>query len=191
MCDCRCRSFTISNMIHFICMWQTLVTLSYYERKRRRSDSVLTNPLYQQKIRKPMDNTQMPPKTSITQRLRTNLRRSVGVGGITCNYLKKQYEHHHMSIYDQICRTFSLCITFRRVFKLVTTLIGPVAFYECIYGPTMHEFASNATYKIQPFEPLSKLLASFLHETTVGYVHRFITCSSALWQSTKCILLYL
>ena len=43
-------------------------------RKRRRSDSVLwQNPLYQQKIRKPKDNTQTPPRTSITQRLRTDL----------------------------------------------------------------------------------------------------------------------
>ena len=36
------------------------------------------NPLYQQKIRKQMDNIKMPPKTSITQRLWTDLRRSVG-----------------------------------------------------------------------------------------------------------------
>ena len=50
------------------------------KRKRRRSDPVLwQNPLYQQKIRKPKDNTQTPPKTSITQRLRTDLGRSVGV----------------------------------------------------------------------------------------------------------------
>ena len=49
-------------------------------RKRRRSDPVLwQNPLYQQKIRKPKDNTQTPPKTSTTQRLRTDLGRSVGV----------------------------------------------------------------------------------------------------------------
>ena len=47
--------------------------------KRRRSDPVLwENPLYQQKIRKPKDNTQTQPKTSITQRLRTDLGRSVG-----------------------------------------------------------------------------------------------------------------
>ena len=37
------------------------------KRKRRRSDPVLwQNPLYQQKIRKPKDNTQTPQKTSIT-----------------------------------------------------------------------------------------------------------------------------
>ena len=42
------------------------------KRKRRRSDLVLwQKPLYQQKIRKPMDKTKTPPKTSITQRLRT------------------------------------------------------------------------------------------------------------------------
>ena len=43
------------------------------------TQSFLQNPLYQQKIRKPKDNTQAPPKTSIKQRLRTDLRRSVGV----------------------------------------------------------------------------------------------------------------
>ena len=52
----------------------------YLKRKRRRSDPVLLqNPLYQQKIQKPKDNTQTPPKPSITQRLRTDLERSVGV----------------------------------------------------------------------------------------------------------------
>ena len=49
-------------------------------KKKRRSDSVLwQNPLYQQKIRKPKDNTETPPKTSITQRLQTDLGRSVWV----------------------------------------------------------------------------------------------------------------
>ena len=52
----------------------------YIKRKRRRSDSVLwQNPLYPQKMQKQKDNTQTPPKTSITQRLRTDLGRSVGV----------------------------------------------------------------------------------------------------------------
>ena len=51
-----------------------------FERKRRRSDPDLwKKPLYQQKIWKPMDNTNTPSKTSITQRLRTDLGRSVGV----------------------------------------------------------------------------------------------------------------
>ena len=35
--------------------------------------------IYQQKIRKLMDNIKPPPKTSITQRLQTDLGRSVGV----------------------------------------------------------------------------------------------------------------
>ena len=49
-------------------------------KEKRRSDPVLwQNPLYPQQIRKPKDNTQTPPKTSITQRLRTDLGRSVGV----------------------------------------------------------------------------------------------------------------
>ena len=48
--------------------------------KIRRSDSVLwQKPLCQQKIRKAMDNTKIPPKPSITQRFRTDLGRSVGV----------------------------------------------------------------------------------------------------------------
>ena len=51
------------------------------KRKRRRSDSVLwQKPLYKLIIRKPKDNIQTPKKTSsITQRLRTDLGRSVGV----------------------------------------------------------------------------------------------------------------
>ena len=50
------------------------------KRKRWRSDSVLwQNSLYQQKIRKPKDNTQTPPKTLITQRMLIDLGRSVGV----------------------------------------------------------------------------------------------------------------
>ena len=47
---------------------------------RRRSDSVLwQKPLYQQKIRKSIDNTKTKPKSLITQRLRTDLGRSIGV----------------------------------------------------------------------------------------------------------------
>ena len=53
---------------------------NFLKRKRRRSDSVLwQNPPYPQKIQKPKDNTQTPPKTSITQRFRTDLGWSVGV----------------------------------------------------------------------------------------------------------------
>ena len=50
-------------------------------RKRKRSDSVLwQKPLYQQKCQKDKVTTQtMPQKSSITQRLRTDLGRSVGV----------------------------------------------------------------------------------------------------------------
>ena len=62
------------------------------KRKRRRSDPVLwQNPLYQQKIRKPKDNTQTPPKTSITQRLRTDLGRSVGVTSHPTGVVKPVY----------------------------------------------------------------------------------------------------
>ena len=49
------------------------------EKKKEIWPSPMTNPLYQQKTRKPKDNTQTPPKTSILQRLRTDLGRSVGV----------------------------------------------------------------------------------------------------------------
>ena len=62
------------------------------KRKRRRSDPVLwQNPLYQQKIRKPKDNTQTQPKTSITQRLRTDLGRSVGVTSHPTGVVKPVY----------------------------------------------------------------------------------------------------
>ena len=62
------------------------------KRKRKRSDPVLwQNPLYQQKIRKPKDNTQTPPKTSITQRLRTDLGRSVGVTSHPTGVVKPVY----------------------------------------------------------------------------------------------------
>ena len=62
------------------------------KRKRRRTDPVLwQNPLYQQKIRKPKDNTQTPPKTSITQRLRTDLGRSVGVTSHPTGVVKPVY----------------------------------------------------------------------------------------------------
>ena len=62
------------------------------QEKKRRSDSVLwQNPLYQQKIRKQKDNTQTPPKTSITQRLRTNLGRSVGVTSHPTGVVKPVY----------------------------------------------------------------------------------------------------
>ena len=62
------------------------------KRKIRRSDLVLwQNPIYQQKIRKPKDNTQTPPKTSITQRLRTDLGRSVGVTSHPTGVVKPVY----------------------------------------------------------------------------------------------------
>ena len=55
------------------------MAVSIYNKKRI-SDWVLEQkPLYQQKIRKPMDNTKSPPKISITQRLQTDLGLSVGV----------------------------------------------------------------------------------------------------------------
>ena len=50
------------------------------ERKRKRSDSVLwQKPLHPQKVQKATRQHKTPPKTSIRQRLRTDLGRSVGV----------------------------------------------------------------------------------------------------------------
>ena len=53
----------------------------YIKRKRKRSDSVLwQKPIHQQKCQKAKVTTQTTPqKSSITQRLRTDLGRSVGV----------------------------------------------------------------------------------------------------------------
>ena len=75
----------------YIHVWLCFTVLQI-KRKRRRSDPVLwQNPLYQQKIRKPKDNTQTPPKTSITQRLRTDLGRSVGVTSNPTGVVKPVY----------------------------------------------------------------------------------------------------
>ena len=49
--------------------------------------------IYQQKIRKPKDNTQKPPKLSITQRLRTDLGRSVGVTSQPTGVVKPIYRY--------------------------------------------------------------------------------------------------
>ena len=71
---------------------QNVGILESVKRKRRRSDPVLwQNPLHQQKIRKPKDNTQTPQKTSITQRLRTDLGRSVGVTSHPTGVVKPVY----------------------------------------------------------------------------------------------------
>ena len=54
--------------------WSAAIT-----REKGRFDSVLwQKTLYQQNIRKPMDNIKTPLKTSITQRFQTDLGRSVG-----------------------------------------------------------------------------------------------------------------
>ena len=88
------RSFDHSTWIPHYC-WDIIVARgveTLIKRKRRRSDPVLwQNPIYQQKIRKPKDNTQTPPKTSITQRLRTDLGRSVGVTSHPTGVVKPVY----------------------------------------------------------------------------------------------------
>ena len=56
------------------------ISISGGKRKRKRSDSVLwQKPYTHRKIKNQRDNTKTPPKTSITQRLRTDLGRSVWV----------------------------------------------------------------------------------------------------------------
>ena len=56
-----------------------------YFGKEKKGDLTQTydeNPYTNREVRKPMDNTKTPPKTSITQRLRTDLGRSVGVTAV-------------------------------------------------------------------------------------------------------------
>ena len=66
--------------------------MQHLRRKRRRSDPVLwQNPLCQQKIRKTKDNTQTPPKSSITQRLWNDSGRLVGVTSHPTGVIKPVY----------------------------------------------------------------------------------------------------
>ena len=62
------------------------LSIMLIERKRKRSNSVLwQKPLHRQK-KKQRDNTKTLPKTSITQRLRTDLGRSVRVTSNWCGW---------------------------------------------------------------------------------------------------------
>ena len=66
----------------FVPQWQCISSFVFYiKRKRKRSDSILwQKPLHQQKCQKGKVTTQTTPqKSSIKQRLRTDLGRSVGV----------------------------------------------------------------------------------------------------------------
>ena len=67
-------------------VWLTLILSNVYAQQNCKTEknpiwlSPMTKALrYQQKIQQPTDNTKTPPKISITQRLRTDLGRSVGV----------------------------------------------------------------------------------------------------------------
>ena len=74
---------------------------------RKRSDSVLwQNPLYHQKIRKLKDNTQTPQKTSITQRLRTDLGRSVWVTSHPTGVVKPVNGYPILSNYCSTCTVY-------------------------------------------------------------------------------------
>ena len=59
----------------------------YIEKKKAIGPSPMTKSPIPTQIRKPKDNTQTPPKTSITQRLRTDLGRSVTVTSQNINFL--------------------------------------------------------------------------------------------------------
>ena len=74
-----CRAFhTLYRFIQQL-IYLSRIILIYSTSKRRRSDSFpWRKPLHQQKIQKPTDNTFTPPKTSITQRLRTDPGRPTG-----------------------------------------------------------------------------------------------------------------
>ena len=93
-------------------------------RKRRRSDPVLwQNPLYQQKkIRKPKSNTQTPPNTSITQRLRTDLGRSVWVtrpdfANLPCLY--STFHFDYPSVLSRFCSLSSKFSCFAIIFFFI------------------------------------------------------------------------
>ena len=90
----NCFSYKVSNRLQLnsslffwklfetVLHWHTFFQhLPHVERKRKRSDSVLwQKPLHQQKCQKGKVTTQTTPqKSSIKQRLRTDLGRSVGV----------------------------------------------------------------------------------------------------------------
>ena len=66
----------------------------FYTKREKEGDltqSYDKTPYTKTEIRKPKDNTQTPPKTSITQRLRTDLGRSVGVTSHPTGVIKPVY----------------------------------------------------------------------------------------------------
>ena len=80
----RASKLSVLKLIEIVILWVYYTIpfgFSFIKRKRKRSDSVLwQNPLHQQKCQKGKVTTQTTPqKSSITQRLRTNWGRSVGV----------------------------------------------------------------------------------------------------------------
>ena len=90
--------------------------------------SPMTKTLYQQKIRKPMDNTKTPPKTSITQQLRTDLGRLVGVRTVIqlalLNRVTKGNQHSHSP--QQQCNQTNTsrqeyCLQYKHTFAKIDT----------------------------------------------------------------------
>ena len=77
-----CKSWTLEwNSLSLPgCRNKFYLSYKHNRRKRKRSDPVLKKPpTPTEKAKRQRDNTQTQPKTSITQRLRTDLGRSVGV----------------------------------------------------------------------------------------------------------------
>ena len=87
------RRWPVQARVSIIELKKFATTLILWEKEGDLTQSVWQNPLYQQKIRKPKDNTQTPPKTSNSQRLRTDLGRSVGVTSYPTGVVKPVYEY--------------------------------------------------------------------------------------------------
>ena len=115
--------------------------------KRRGSESVLWQKLvYQQKIQQPTDNTKTPPKTSITQRLRTDLGRSVRVTtaiqlvwlnrftipNLPTNHKSRVIKRTHRSITGQNCFYFLqyFPIYYPNPFKITLRWWTPASFHR-------------------------------------------------------------
>ena len=103
---------------------------AYLKRKRKRSDSVLwQKPLHQQKCQKGKVTTQTTPqKSSIKQRLRTDLGRSVGVTTATQLVWFTGLEHmFKLSAYciylrEDICRSSSFLCSFHGTLKTCVSI---------------------------------------------------------------------
>ena len=71
--------------------WDSFVTLRWREKEGDLTQSYDKTLYTNRKFEKPKDNTQTPPKTSITQRLRTDLGRAGGVTSHSTGVVKPVY----------------------------------------------------------------------------------------------------